>query len=191
MERETRQVRSLQDHFLIAMPAMVDPNFNETVTYICKHDEEGAMGIVINRPTDMLLAEVFRQLSLEPTDPRLAELPVLAGGPVQRDRGFVVHRSDRRYDSTLETGGGIKITVSQDILAAMARGEGPEPVLVALGYAGWDSGQLEAEIAANAWLSVPADHKVLFETPFEQRWRAAAGLLGVDIHQLASYAGHA
>jgi len=191
MEREIRHVRTLQDHFLIAMPAMGDPNFNETVTYICKHDEEGAMGIVINRPTDMLLAEVFRQLSLEPVDPRLAEKPVLAGGPVQRDRGFVVHCSDQRYDSTLETGAGIKITVSQDILAAIARGEGPEPVLVALGYAGWDSGQLEAEIAANAWLSVPADQKVLFETPFEQRWRAAAGLLGVDIHQLASYAGHA
>ncbi len=191
MERMTRLVRSLQDHFLIAMPAMGDPNFNETVTYICKHDEEGAMGIVINRPTDLLLSEIFRQLSLEPSDPRVAEMPVLAGGPVQRDRGFVLHRSDRRYDSTLETAGGIKITVSQDILASMARGEGPEPVLVALGYAGWDSGQLEAEIAANAWLSVPADHKVLFETPFEQRWRAAAGLLGVDIHQLASYAGHA
>lgn len=191
MERDTRQVRTLEDHFLIAMPAMGDPNFNETVTYICKHDEEGAMGIVINRPTDMLLAEVFRQLSLEPVEQRLAELPVLAGGPVQRDRGFVVHRSDQRYDSTLETGAGIRITVSQDILAAMAGGQGPEPVLVALGYAGWDSGQLEAEIAANAWLSVPADHRVLFETPFEQRWRAAAGLLGVDIHQLASYAGHA
>jgi putative transcriptional regulator len=191
MELETRQVRTLQDHFLIAMPAMGDPNFNETVTYICKHDEEGAMGIVINRPTDMLLSEVFSQLSLEPVDARLGELPVLAGGPVQRDRGFVVHRSDHRYDSTLETDAGIRVTVSQDILAAMARGEGPEPVLIALGYAGWDSGQLEAEMAANAWLSVPADQKVLFETPFEQRWRAAAGLLGVDIHQLASYAGHA
>jgi putative transcriptional regulator len=191
MERETRQVGTLQDHFLIAMPAMGDPNFNETVTYICKHDEEGAMGIVINRPTDMLLSEVFSQLSLEPVDGRLGDLPVLAGGPVQRDRGFVVHRSDHRYDSTLETEAGIRVTVSQDILAAMARGEGPEPVLVALGYAGWDSGQLEAEMAANAWLSVPADQKVLFETPFEQRWRAAAGLLGVDIHQLASYAGHA
>jgi len=170
---------------------MGDPNFNETVTYICKHDEEGAMGIVINRPTDMLLSEIFRQLSLEPSDPRVGEIPVLAGGPVQRDRGFVLHRSDRRYDSTLETAGGMKITVSQDILASIARGDGPEPVLVALGYAGWDSGQLEAEIAANAWLSVPADYKVMFETPFEQRWRAAAGLLGVDIHQLASYAGHA
>src|SRR5690606_38279804 len=191
MEREIPHVRTLQDHFLIAMPAMGDPNFNETVTYICKHDEEGAMGIVINRPTDMLLSEIFRQLSLEPVDPRLGELPVLAGGPVQRDRGFIVHRSDQHFDSTLETGAGIRITVSQDVLASMARGEGPDPVLVALGYAGWDSGQLEAEIAANAWLSVPADHKVLFETPFEQRWRAAAGLLGVDIPPLASYAGHA
>lgn len=184
-------MRTLQDHFLIAMPAMGDPNFNETVTYICKHDAEGAMGIVINRPTDMPLAEVFRQLSLEPANPRVADMPVLAGGPVQRDRGFVVHRSDAPYDSTLETDGGIKVTVSQDVLAALAQGDGPEPVLVALGYAGWDAGQLEAELAANAWLSVPADHKVLFETPFEQRWRAAAGLLGVDIRQLASYAGHA
>ncbi|HEX7081755.1 MAG TPA: YqgE/AlgH family protein [Gammaproteobacteria bacterium] len=184
-------MRSLQDHFLIAMPAMGDPNFNETVTYICKHDEEGAMGIIINRPTEMLLKEVFRQLSLDARDARLAAQPVLAGGPVQRDRGFVLHRSAEPYDSTLDTGAGIKVTVSQDILGAMARGEGPDPVLVALGYAGWDSGQLEAELAANAWLSVPADHRVLFETPFEQRWRAAAGLLGVDIHQLASYAGHA
>jgi putative transcriptional regulator len=184
-------VRTLQDHFLIAMPAMGDPNFNETVTYVCKHDEEGAMGIVINRPTEMLLAEVFKQLSLEPGDPRVAEMPVLAGGPVQRDRGFVLHRSSARFDSTLETAAGIKVTVSQDVLAAVARGDGPDPVLVALGYAGWDAGQLEAELAANAWLSVQADQKVLFETPFEQRWRAAAGLLGVDIHQLASYAGHA
>jgi putative transcriptional regulator len=184
-------MRSLKAHFLIAMPAMGDPNFNETVTYLCKHDEEGALGIVINRPTDMLLDEVFRQLALEPSDGRLAELPVLAGGPLRRDRGFVLHRSDDEYDSTLDTGAGIRVTVSQDILAALANGTGPDPVLVALGYAGWDSGQLEAELAANAWLSVPADESVLFETPFEQRWAAAAGLLGVDIHQLASYAGHA
>lgn len=184
-------MRSLQDHFLIAMPAMGDPNFNETVTYVCKHDEEGALGIVVNRPTDMLLDEVFRQLSLEAVDPSLNDMPVLAGGPVRRDRGFVLHRSDREFDSTLVTSGGIKVTVSQDILGALARGEGPDPVLVALGYAGWDAGQLEAELAANAWLSVAADPIVLFDTPFEQRWSAAAGLLGVDIHQLASYAGHA
>lgn len=184
-------MRPLQDHFLIAMPAMGDPNFNETVTYVCKHDEEGALGIIINRPADMVLGEIFRQLSLEPVDERLADRPVLAGGPVQRERGFVLHRSDAQFDSTLDTGAGVKVTVSLDVLAALARGEGPEPVLIALGYAGWDAGQLEAELAANAWLSVPADHKVLFETPFEQRWREAAGLLGVDIHQLASYAGHA
>ncbi|HEU4619119.1 MAG TPA: YqgE/AlgH family protein [Gammaproteobacteria bacterium] len=184
-------MRSLKAHFLIAMPAMGDPNFNETVTYLCKHDEEGALGIVINRPTDMLLEEVFRQLSLEPVDNRLAELPVLAGGPLRRDRGFVLHRSTELYDSTLDAGAGIRMTVSPDILTALAGGKGPNPVLVALGYAGWDSGQLEAELAANAWLSVPADDSVLFETPFEQRWAAAAGLLGVDIHQLATYAGHA
>lgn len=190
-EREVGAVRTFEDHFLIAMPAMDDPNFNETVTYVCKHDEAGAMGIVINRPTDMPLAEVFRQLGLKASDPRIADMPVLAGGPVQRDRGFVLHRSETPYDSTLETPAGIRVTVSQDVLDALARGEGPDPVLVALGYAGWDSGQLEAELAANAWLSVPADDKVLFETPYEQRWRAAAGLLGVDIRQLASYAGHA
>jgi putative transcriptional regulator len=184
-------MRSLQDHFLIAMPAMGDPNFNETVTYVCKHDEEGALGIIINRPTDMVLDEVFRQLSLEAADKHVASLPVLAGGPVRRDRGFVLHRSEAAYDSTLETGPGMKVTVSQDILGAIARGEGPEHVLVALGYAGWDTGQLEAEMATNAWLSVPADHAILFETPFEERWAAAAALLGVDIHQLASYAGHA
>ena len=184
-------MRTLQDHFLIAMPAMGDPNFNETVTFVCKHDDEGAMGIVINRPTDMLLGEVFRQLSIEPGEPRAAALPVLAGGPVQRDRGFVIHGSDHPYESTLETEAGIRISVSQDVLADIANGDGPDPVLVALGYAGWDAGQLEAELAANAWLSVPADRSVLFDTPFEQRWRAAAGLLGVEIHQLASYAGHA
>jgi putative transcriptional regulator len=184
-------MRSLKAHFLIAMPAMGDPNFNETVTYLCKHDEEGALGIVINRPTDMLLDEVFRQLSLEPVDRRLADQPVLAGGPLRRDRGFVLHRGTADYESTLDTGDGVHLTVSQDILSALASGTGPEPVIVALGYAEWGSGQLEAELAANAWLSVPADQSVLFETPYDERWAAAAGLLGVDIHQLVRYAGHA
>lgn len=184
-------MRSLQAHFLIAMPALGDPNFNETVTYLCRHDDEGALGIVINRPTDMLLEEVFRQLSLETMDKHLADQPVLAGGPLRRDRGFVLHRSGAQYDSTLDTGSGVRLTVSQDILSALAGGHGPDPVIVALGFAQWGSGQLEAELAANAWLSVPADQTVLFETPYEQRWAAAAGLLGVDIHQLASYAGHA
>jgi putative transcriptional regulator len=182
---------TLHGHFLIAMPAMGDPNFNGTVTYICKHDDEGALGIVINRPTDMPLAEIFRQLSLDVLDANQAERPVLHGGPVQRERGFVLHCSDKPYEATLDTGGGVKLTVSQDILADMAAGRGPEEALVALGYAGWGAGQLEAEMAANAWLSVPAHPRIVFETPFEQRWTAAAALLGVDIHQLSAYAGHA
>jgi putative transcriptional regulator len=185
-------MRSLQDHFLIAMPAMGDPNFNETVTYLCKHDSDGALGIIINRPTDMALGEVFKQLLIEVQDPHQAAKPVLSGGPVARDHGFVLHHArDGGYDSTLETGGDIKVTVSPDILAAIARGEGPDPVLVALGYAGWGAGQLEAELAANAWLCVPAEQSILFATPFEERWAAAVGLLGVDIHQIATYAGHA
>jgi putative transcriptional regulator len=184
-------MRSLQDHFLIAMPAMGDPNFNETVTYVCKHDADGALGIIINRPTEMSLREVFAQLALEVRDERQAARPVLSGGPVARDRGFVLHRSAEGYDSTLRAGNDIRVTVSQDILGALARGEGPDPVLVALGYAGWGAGQLEAELGANAWLSVPADQAILFETPFEQRWSAAIGLLGVDIHQITTYAGHA
>jgi len=182
---------SLQDQFLIAMPTMADPNFAETVTYICKHDDEGALGIVINRPSGLSLGQVFKQLAIEVTDERLARRPVLAGGPVRRDMGFVLHQSDHEYESTLSTGGDIKVTVSPDIVAALARGEGPEPALFALGYAGWGAGQLEAEIAANAWLSAPADRTVLFEMPFEQRWAAAFALLGIDTHQIASYAGHA
>jgi putative transcriptional regulator len=184
-------MRSLRDHFLIAMPAMADPNFNETVTYVCKHDEAGALGVVINRPSAMSLAEMFAQLKLELGPKMLADTPVLRGGPVERERGFVLHRSDTRFDTTIEGDGDISVTLSPDILTAMSKGEGPEPVVVALGYAGWDSGQLEAELRANAWLTVPADSAIIFETPFEQRWTAALGLPGVDIQQITSYAGHA
>lgn len=182
----------LNNHFLIAMPTMKDPNFNGTVTYLCKHDENGALGIIINRPLDMQVAEIFRQLSFDVLDENQAERPVLGGGPVQREMGFVLHQSQETYDKTLNPDElGIKVTVSQDILNSMARGEGPRPALVALGYAGWDPGQLEAELAANAWLSVPANPTILFDTPFDKRWEAAAALLGVNISQLSSYAGHA
>lgn len=183
---------TLQDQFLIAMPNMTDPNFNGTVTYLCKHDHQGALGIIINRPLRMSVSEIFKQLSLDVVDQDQAKRPVLGGGPVQADRGFVIHQSDEAFDSTLNAAGtGIKVTVSQDILDSMARGTGPRPALVALGYAGWDAGQLEAELAANAWLNVPAEPSVIFETPFKRRWAAAAALLGVDISQLSSYAGHA
>ena len=182
---------SLEGQLLIAMPGMSDPNFNETVTFICKHDDEGAIGIVINRPSDMSLGEVCEQLSLDVNLGDDAGQPIMNGGPVHPDRGFVLHQSDTEFDSTFDPAADVKVTVSQDILHSIARGEGPKPALVALGYAGWASGQLESEIAANAWLSVPAEPRVLFETPIEQRWHAAAALIGIDIRQVTSYAGHA
>ena len=183
---------SLEGQLLIAMPGMSDPNFSETVTFVCKHDSDGAIGIVVNRPSEMSLGEVCAQLKF---DTRIegedAEQPIMNGGPVNPDRGFVLHQSEAEFDSTFDPDAEVKVTVSQDILRAIARGEGPKPALVALGYAGWASGQLESEIAANAWLSVPTSPSILFNTPIEQRWQAAAGLLGVDIRQVTSYAGHA
>lgn len=182
---------TLEGQLLIAMPGMQDPNFSETVAFICKHDENGAIGIVVNRPSDMSLGDVCRQLEYELKLGEDADQPIMNGGPVQPDRGFVLHLSADEFDSTVDPDAAIKVTVSQDILKAIARGDGPRPALVALGYAGWSSGQLESEIAANAWLHVPSAPSILFETPIEQRWQAAAGLIGIDIHQVTSYAGHA
>jgi putative transcriptional regulator len=185
-------MRSLQNHFLIAMPAMGDPNFDGTVTYLCKHSEDGALGIIINKPLEMQVGEVFRQLDFDVGDGIEVDRPVLGGGPVQPGMGFVLHRSDTDYETTLDPlGADIKVTVSKDILSAMAQGQGPKPALVALGYAGWEAGQLESELAGNAWLSAPADPAIVFDTPFQDRWAAAAALLGVDISQLSTYSGHA
>jgi len=184
-------MRSLQDHFLIAMPAMADPNFNQTVTYICKHDAEGAFGIVINRPSDLSIAEMLGQLAIDFADRGLAERPVVHGGPVEPQRGFVLHRSDQAFEATLAVGSEIKLTSVPDILTAIGRGTGPEPVLVALGYAGWGRGQLEVELGSNTWLTVAASPAIIFDTPFEQRWTAALGLPGVDIQRITEYAGHA
>ena len=185
-------MKTLQDQFLIAMPAMGDPNFDGTVTYLCTHSDEGALGIIINRPLDIHLSEVFRQLSFDVLDDNQANQPVLSGGPVQPGMGFVLHRSEHDYESTLESDGAeIKVTMSKDVLSALAQGQGPQPALVALGYAGWEAGQLESELANNAWLSAPADPGIVFDTPFSERWAAAAALLGVDISQLSSYSGHA
>ena len=184
-------MQSLQDHFLIAMPAMADPNFNETVTYICKHDAEGAFGLVITRPSDLSLGEMLGQLAIELKDRRLAERPVMHGGPVEPERGFVLHRSDTPFEATLAVGPEIKLTSSPDILAAIGNGYGPDPAFVALGYAGWGRGQLEAELSSNTWLTVPANPGIIFDTPCEQRWTAALGLPGVDIRRITQYAGHA
>lgn len=184
-------MNSLEGQLLIAMPGMQDPNFSETVAFICKHDDEGAIGIVVNRPSDMSLGEVCRQLKFEENLGDDAEQPIMNGGPVQPDRGFVLHQSEDDFDSTVDPKAPVKVTVSQDILKAIARGDGPKPSLVALGYAGWSGGQLESEIAANAWLLVPTEPSILFETPIKRRWQAAAELIGIDIRQVTSYAGHA
>ncbi len=181
----------LTNQFLVAMPAMVDANFAQTVTFIWEHNHEGALGIVINRPLQMRLAEVFEQLQL-PMSPGVDGVqPVLQGGPVQTDRGFVVHRVGGDWEHTRKVSSSIQVTTSPDILNAMARGAGPEPAIVALGYAGWGAGQLEAELAQNAWLTVPCDETILFSTPFEQRWQAAGRLLGIDVATISSHVGHA
>lgn len=184
-------MQSLQDHFLIAMPAMADPNFTETVTYICKHDAAGAFGLVLTRPSDLSLGEMLGQLAIELKNRSLAERPVMHGGPVEPQRGFVLHRSEQTFEATLAVSAEVKLTSSPDVLAAIGSGAGPEPALVALGYAGWGRGQLEAELGNNTWLTVPANPAIIFETPFAERWTAALGLPGVDIRHITQYAGHA
>lgn len=181
----------LTNQFLIAMPGLTDPNFAQTVTLVCEHNEQGALGIVINRPLPMTFADVFAQLDLDATQSKVAQQPVLQGGPVQTDRGFVLHSPGPLWDSTLPVSEWLHLTTSRDILEALARGEGPQAALIALGYAGWGAGQLETEVAQNAWLTVPASEAVLFQTALERRWEAASRLLGVDLLHLSSDAGHA
>lgn len=188
--REELTAGSLCDHFLIAMPDLKDPNFARTVTYICEHNEDGAMGITVNHPLELSVHEIFEQLKL-PQDAQSGHEQVLAGGPVQVERGFVLHPSGPSWESTLEASEEISVTSSRDILEDMAAGKGPEHTIVALGYAGWSAGQLEAEIADNAWLTVPADSQLLFHTPCEMRWAAAAKQLGIDLDLIPSGAGHA
>lgn len=181
----------LNNQFLIAMPAMDDPNFAQTVTLICEHSDRGALGIVINRPLPMTLGDVFEQLGLDATRSRVAGQPVLQGGPVQTERGFVLHAPTGKWESSLPFSERMHLTTSRDILDALAAGTGPDSAIIALGYAGWEAGQLEEEMARNAWLTVPADERLVFATPVEQRWHAAARLLGVDLLTLSSDAGHA
>jgi putative transcriptional regulator len=182
---------SLRNHFLIAMPSLSEGIFAHSVTYLCEHSEQGAMGIVINRPAGIALGEILEQLDI---DGELSHLddPVMVGGPVQTDRGFVLHRhDDRRWDATLSISDEISLTTSVDILDALAHDRGPHASLVALGYAGWDAGQLEEEIAANSWLTIPADSNIIFDTPIAERLDAAAAKLGIDLALIAPGAGHA
>ncbi len=182
---------NLTNHFLIAMPGLEDPNFFHTVTYICEHNSDGAMGIVINRPMDLQLADIFEQLEIKISSPSISEQAVYLGGPVQSDRGFVLHDSSTEWKSTLRINAEISVTTSLDILEAIASDKGPSENLVALGYAGWGAGQLEEELAQNAWLSGPAKSEIIFQRASDERWQAAADLLGVDLNLLSSDTGHA
>lgn len=173
------------------MPALEDPNFFHTVTYICEHNADGALGLVINRPLDICLEQVFEHMDLSNTSSGARQLPVHLGGPVQQDRGFVLHEPLGQWEATLKVTDRIGITSSIDILAAIASEQGPEHSLIALGYAGWGAGQLEKELAENAWLNGPANPEILFSIPHEQRWMAAAASLGIDLSRLSGEAGHA
>ena len=186
---------SLAHHFLIAMPNMADPNFSRTLTYICEHNSDGALGVIVNRPTEMSLGELFERVDvdLEEGEPqqRFARLPVHYGGPVQPDRGFVLHRPAGTWQSTLLVNSEMALTSSRDILQAMGTHAEPAQVLVTLGYAGWTAGQLEWELAQNAWLTVAAEPAVIFGMPAEERLAAAMQLLGVNFANLSDVAGHA
>lgn len=182
---------SLANQFLIAMPGLGDPHFFRTVTFICEHGPEGAMGIIINRPIDLTLGDVFAQLEIAEASQVTARRPVHLGGPIQNNRGFVLHEPLGSWESTLAVTESLGVSTSRDILVAIANDAGPKHCLLALGYAGWGPGQLEQEMADNAWLSGPATSEILFETPAEGRWAAAAHLVGVDVTRLCGDAGHA
>ena len=181
----------LQQQMLIAMPAMADPNFSRSVTLLCQHNEEGAIGITINRKSSFTLGELLFQLSIPCENEKISSLVVLEGGPVSPDHGFVLHTPVEGFDSSIQINDDIMVTTSRDVLADIAAGNGPDKFLVALGYAGWSDGQLEFEMCQNAWLSVPADKGILFESSLPQRWEKALGKLGINISDLHGVGGHA
>ena len=187
---------NLTGHLLIAMPGMTDPFFSKSVTFICTHNQDGAMGVMINRPTDLSYETLFEKIKVDLAQSELAENTVLYGGPVQPERGFVLHEHSGEWDSTLSIAENTALTTSKDILESVAIGTGPKKMLLALGYAGWTAGQLEQEIAANSWLSVQAKdgetlHKILFECKAEDKLNASLALLGVNPAMLSNVAGHA
>lgn len=186
-----KTMRYLRNHFLLAMPTLNDANFARTVTFVCEHSQEGAMGIVINRPLNITLEEVLRRMDAKSCAREAGMMPVFLGGPVQQDRGFILHRPLGQWEATLAVDDEFGITTSCDILEAISQGQGPNQILLALGYAGWGPNQLEQELVDNAWLSTPADSRIVFDTPYEQRWEAAAALAGVDLSRLSGEIGHA
>lgn len=187
---------SLTNHLIIAMPLLNDPNFEQSVSYICEHNNEGAMGIVINRPIDVTFADLCDQLDIEITDNDVTDYPIFEGGPVEIERGFILHTPLGEWESTLEVTKDIGLTMSQDIIEAIANGfdadnKPPKHFLITLGYAGWSEDQIEDEIAENIWLNVEATQDILFNTPIENRWTASAAALGINLQTLSSDIGHA
>ena len=187
----TEQTFNLRNHLLIAMPAMGDPNFEHSVTLVCQHDEYGAFGVAINKPMELTVGELLRQLDIKVNDMTIAHQYALSGGPVQAEQGFVLHDGERTWDSTLPIGDNLALTSSRDILTDIAVGQGPANFLLVLGCAGWGPSQLENEIKENAWLTCPSTHNLLFNMPFKKRWHGAALTLGVDVNLLGVAAGHA
>ncbi|MGH1471915.1 MAG: YqgE/AlgH family protein [Cellvibrionaceae bacterium] len=180
----------LRNQFLIAMPSLTDSTFAHTITYICEHNAEGALGFVINHPLDIKLNEIYQQLELDDLSTSQQQ-EVLCGGPLQPENGFILHSNDKTFESSLTISSDICLTASKDVLVEMAKNNGPEKAIVALGYAGWSPGQLEKEISENAWLTVPADPNIIFDVPCEQRWASVSKYLGIDLNLIHSTAGHA
>lgn len=193
--RVTAPELNLANHFLIAMPSMLDPVFGGTVIYVCEHNASGALGVIINKPTDMtmetLLDRIDLELEIQPNPVAINSKPVMFGGPVQVERGFVLHAPSGPFSSMIRVTDEIALTTSKDVLEAVATGKGPARILVSLGCSGWDAGQLEQEISKNGWLTVPADMGIIFDLPIEARFHAAMGLLGIDPMMLSGDVGHA
>lgn len=186
---------NLANHFLVAMPGMQDPFFHRSVIYICEHNEDGAMGIVVNAPIDISIANMLQRIEVDPVHPQIhkqnLDAPVLNGGPVSEDRGFILHEPKDQYQSSIQMTEKLSVTTSKDILSVLGTEAEPKNYIVALGYSGWTAGQLENELAENSWLTVEADPSVIFETPVQDRWYKAVQMLGVDPAQLSSDTGHA
>ncbi len=186
---------NLTNHFLVAMPGMQDPYFQRRVIYVCEHNDEGAMGLMINAPIDVTVGSMLKQVDVEPAHPQLVteslDKPVLNGGPVSEDRGFILHQPKDSYESSLQMTDKISVTTSKDILSVLGTEAEPNSYLVALGYSGWEAGQLENELAENSWLTIEADPDVIFNTPITERWQKAVQMLGIDAAQLSIQAGHA
>ncbi|EOD80532.1 UPF0301 protein YqgE [Grimontia indica] len=186
---------NLKNHFLVAMPSMADERFQHSVVYMCEHNEDGAMGLVINQPINISIAKMLDQIEVEReqdvTHPVSLDQPVLFGGPVSEDRGFVLHKNLKLYGSSIQLSDELTVTTSKDILSILGTTEEPEQFIVALGYAGWDAGQLEQELAENSWLTIEADPKVIFDTPINERWEKALKQMGIDALNLSADIGHA